>query len=65
MLNPTVQCDLHIDVYNFSLYINSIFVIHQTFYSTSLKSMMDQDVKGLTEMVASDKDRKQAFLVEN
>ena len=29
------------------LYINYILVIHQTFYNTPLKSMMDWEIKGL------------------
>ena len=34
----------------FLLYIHSIFMIHQTFYDTSLKSVMDWDVKGLNDI---------------
>ena len=40
-------CDLHIEIYNFCLYTNSIFVIHQHNFNTSLKLVMDWDFKWL------------------
>ena len=46
-IQPHIYHEL-VDIYNFPLCIHSIFMIHQTFYDASLKSLMGCGVKGLS-----------------
>ena len=51
LINPTVRMwSTHWDFQLSTIYIHSIFMIHQTFHDTSLKSLMNWDVKGLKKL---------------
>ena len=49
--SSSIGCYLRIEIYNFPLYVHYIFMIHETFYDTSLKSMIYRDVYRVNDIL--------------